>query len=98
MVFGRPAVTGLRSGARCPVLLLLASGLSILVPLPIIRVTAQATPYRASEGGFHLFQGEHAMWAFVIFHGFWITLASFFVLVICIFSVGRTKAQQGACT
>src|SRR5689334_10251360 len=38
------------------VLLLLSSALSILVPVPIMRVASLATPYRGSSVDFNLFQ------------------------------------------
>ena len=79
-------------------LLLVSSALSILVPVPIIRAAALATPYRGSEVGYHLFQGEQAQWVFIVFYGFWIALAAFVMLDICVFSVGRSKAQPGSCT
>src|SRR5207245_669465 len=42
------------------VLLLGASALSIIIPIPIIQGAMSATPYRGSEDhGIHLFQGEH---------------------------------------
>ena len=46
------------------VLLLWSSALSILVPVPIMRVASLATPYRGSNVNFNLFQGEHAQWVF----------------------------------
>ena len=78
------------------VLVLLTSALSILVPIPIIRAAALATPYRGSEGGYHLFQGEHAQYVFVIFYGFWIALALFIAFTIRVLTVRKCPAQPGA--
>src|SRR5438477_13193279 len=47
------------------VLLLWSSALSILVPIPIMGAASRATPYRGLQKGFHLFEGEHAMWVFI---------------------------------
>jgi len=79
------------------VLLLWSSFLSIFVPVPIMYAAARATPYRGSERGFHLFQGEHAMGVLVVYYGFWIAVATFVVFTVCVFSVGRSKRQKHRC-
>jgi hypothetical protein len=80
------------------VLMLLSSGLSILAPFPIIGAASRATNYRGSDSGFHLFQGEHGMWIFVVFYGFWIALGVFALFVLWVFLPAKSKVQQSGRT
>jgi hypothetical protein len=75
------------------VLLLWSSFLSILVPIPIISAIAAATRYRESDGGYHLFQGEHAQAVFVVAYGFWFAVTALIVFVIWVFSVPKSSMK-----
>jgi len=77
-------------------IMLITSAVSILVPIPVIHAAAAATPYRGSESGYHLFQGEHGQYIFVIFYGFWIALAAFIAFTICVLTVRKCPAQPSA--
>ena len=78
------------------VLLLVSSGLSILTPLPVIGIAAAATSHQRINAGFDFFHGEDSQWVFVIAYGFWVTLAVFAVLLLCVFTTGRSQpSRQG---